>query len=228
MKVGYWNAASLFSSSTLYPTWFRWKLIKDMYFSGVKGFISHMVQMKAPDLFFILRKEMTFISHMVQMKAPDLFFILRKEMTFISHMVQMKVKSTFTKGLDISYFISHMVQMKASNVYRTRQFGWLYIPHGSDERTCKNLWWGDDSAFISHMVQMKVESCKALSSPSPSLYPTWFRWKPERVYPGFVKSLSFISHMVQMKECKRTHTLWCYLSLYPTWFRWKMKKLQRL
>jgi len=52
-------------------------------------------------------------------------------------------------------FISHMVQMKASNVYRTRQSKWLYIPHGSDERT------------MGLLTQRQ----------SLSLYPTWFRWK---------------------------------------------------
>jgi len=96
----------------------------------------------------------------------------------------------------------------------------LYIPHGSDESSCRQSAGRAYLCFISHMVQMKV-----------------FVFDEARDL-----ILSFISHMVQMKALptlshehlfsllyiphgsderkqKRTEKHYGKKSLYPTWFR---------
>jgi len=101
----------------LYPTWFRWKIIKsespskDSYLyiphgSDERGFIRPVIE-----------GYLFFISHMVQMKELLLIVLLLEELVFISHMVQMKAPlSVVVDGLLYIPFISHMVQMKGLKV----------------------------------------------------------------------------------------------------------------
>jgi len=96
--------------------------------------------------------------------------------------------------------------------------------------------------FISHMVQMKGCDTRDFMSSVQPLYPTWFRWKPNRFnitlcftklyiphgsdesFHRFFPSCNrdtFISHMVQMKGILLSMTATQASALYPTWFRWK-------
>ena len=57
------------NDSTLYPTWFRWKLVMSEHRFLHSHFISHMVQMKEYEFTIVFDLVADFISHMVQMKA---------------------------------------------------------------------------------------------------------------------------------------------------------------
>ena len=145
-------------------------------------------------------------------------------------------------------FISHMVQMKDSRKWRDKDtLFWLYIPHGSDERTVKMImaqgstlalyptWFrwkaGSESIiempvkiFISHMVQMKGAKVSGRFKCIYNLYIP--HGSDERLICSEKQKEKkhFISHMVQMKE-KLSLTAKCNnQSLYPTWFRWKRGK----
>ena len=118
----------------------------------------------------------------------------------------------------------------------------LYIPHGSDERWEYHRHMIILGSFISHMVQMKESSVQVPNIRAFTLYPTWFRWKDNKIWKCAAprslyiphgsdesassssfspQSSTFISHMVQMKESYSDHLIILMISLYPTWFRWK-------
>ena len=238
MKKGYF---------TLYPTWFRWKIkTLNQKFRGHLDFISHMVQMKGPEIVLAPSRATSFISHMVQMKVKKIYTISEFETALYPTWFRWKIKCPL--------FIK-----------KTKK---LYIPHGSDESfelvivcNCSCV------SFISHMVQMKVFLSTLISEKSLTLYPTWFRWKfscprsfpknpwlyiphgsdernlfavtsfknPLQLYIPHGSDESrltlnliiyafsdFISHMVQMKDESSVHAPNIRaFTLYPTWFRWK-------
>ena len=77
----------------------------------------------------------------------------------------------------------------------------LYIPHGSDERSneayqVKNL----KILFISHMVQMKVYCCYQLLLQAIFFISHMVQMKVVEGYVITSRKANFISHMVQMKE----------------------------
>jgi len=124
-------------------------------------FISHMVQMKAREIWWLSWECFFFISHMVQMKGKnkkcirqwllalyptwfrwkltEIAEIALKRFYFISHMVQMKVPLSLFSNFTPQTFISHMVQMKVVSCV------FLAVNHED---------------FISHMVQMKDKCIK--------------------------------------------------------------------
>ena len=97
---------------TLYPTWFRWKATPDEIFIGRKGFISHMVQMKAYCFCMSTACHLTFISHMVQMKESVHYESTTTDILYIPHGSDERETCQNLQASCRSDFISHMVQMK--------------------------------------------------------------------------------------------------------------------
>ena len=102
---------------------------------NIRGFISHMVQMKET---FLLTYwpvcHILYIPHGSDERRDDVKRSVKLQ-NFISHMVQMKVVIRLLYQYSSKFFISHMVQMKA------------FIPRPAFLVLID---------FISHMVQMKV------------------------------------------------------------------------
>jgi len=128
-------ALRLYRCLPLYPTWFRWKWYKaHLRKFKIKLYIPHGSDERF-DKRTIELSSRFFISHMVQMKAKSIKAAPKGPGSFISHMVQMKVLLSIHFSNSWSVFISHMVQMKVgySSLIDTSLIQ-LYIPHGSDER----------------------------------------------------------------------------------------------
>jgi len=109
----------VFVVSTLYPTWFRWKVgIKHIFANSKLSFISHMVQMKGTIWRSSFLSEPCFISHMVQMKAFYIFLFTFLSYLYIPHGSDESHRRN-KMSAKVNNFISHMVQMKGC-------FCWCY------------------------------------------------------------------------------------------------------
>jgi len=162
----------------LYPTWFRWKCVKQLFFAPIVIlYIPHGSDERCVKQLFFAPIVILYIPHGSDESSSKSSAIRIFKRLYIPH-------GSDESGIRVNHkdsfydFISHMVQMK---VFVIPIFlNWsklLYIPHGSDER--------DTSKTLPYAALR-------------ALYPTWFRWKPVPTL-AFRWRYNFISHMVQMK-----------------------------
>ena len=195
--------------TSLYPTWFRWKIADwTLFISSWVTFISHMVQMKVTEKDIVSLKEPAdFISHMVQMKGYFLKSFFRGWKTLYPTWFRWKKAHWQRRQAQQGYFISHMVQMKALKTNVALHSLLTLYP----------TWF-----------RWKMKKWRPKKFFKFTLYPTWFRWKKSQYQAQHSQNTTFISHMVQMKVGWLVLIITSFESLYPTWFRWKLITVYRL
>ena len=165
-------------SASLYPTWFRWKIMKlHELDSHSLLYIPHGSDERKSRYYTVSAKNALYptwfrwklgenkkekfhiklyIPHgsdeswKTQLRTGFCIFL------YIPHGSD-ESRTDYLQGMEKTVFISHMVQMKDPvHLSSLLPHQWLYIPHGSDERPDKVVWLLFRLYFISHMVQMKA------------------------------------------------------------------------
>ena len=199
MKVPVHSYALTFNELTLYPTWFRWKLLFLILILLLKfALYPTWFRWKFANIDACNFSVILYIPHGSDERVRCGLYQARLRPLYPTWFRWKKWD--WMSWIIMTYFISHMVQMKALVFCPPR----LLLRH-----------------FISHMVQMKDFHRNLPSTPISTLYPTWFRWKQGKITTDNCSHPElYIPHGSDEREAPQKRPTLAK-PLYPTWFRWK-------